>query len=105
MDRDKIFSLPYKDTKLMIFEMNSYDWWIDTDLESAIRNYRQFQSSLVDDKDIETKDAFAISNERAQQLQYFDCDGDKQTRTFAEQLQIEIEKGRKFPDFFASTEY
>lgn len=105
MDKDEIFSLSYKDTKLMIFEMNGYDWWVDTDLESAIKNYRQFQNGKVDDEDIETKDTFAISKERAERLKYFDSDGDKQTRTFAAQLQFEIEKGRKFPDFFASTEY
>lgn len=103
---DNLFSLPDKDgNHLMIFAMNDYDWWADYGIEPAIVNYTKFQHEDVglDHDEIEIK-AHALSKDEANSLKF--CDPDENaTRTFAEKLKHEIDKGEKFPNFFASTEY
>lgn len=84
--------------KLKIFKMNDYDWWIDTDLESAKINYLEFAE--VEPEDV--KDAIEISDDKLDILKYY-LSEDRQSEyiTFREQINL-IDQ---VPQFFASTEY
>lgn len=97
-----LFSLPDKEGNLMIFEMNDQDYWVDYNIESAIVNYIKFQREVagLDDEELEIN-AHALTKEEANRFKFHDAD-ERISRTFAEQLKVEIEKGEKFPNIFAT---
>ena len=90
-------------TTLKIFRMNDCDWMAAETLEQAKRGYLQTVWGGTGECDDEAFDCPGeISEAQYDRLLFRDDDGT--TRTFREQLQRMIERGEKFPCFFASTE-
>ena len=88
---------------MKVFRMNDYDWWADETLEKAIANYRADQLTMVNEDDIDTSDAYEVSDEAMEALRYHDDNGP--TWSFREELNRRIAAGEPFPCLFASTEW
>lgn len=90
--------------KLKIFSMNDCDYMAAETLDEAKKEYAANWSGMGhdDDKDM-FDDPGEITPIQYEKLLFHDEDG--KVRSFREQLQLLIDKGEKFPTFFASTEY
>lgn len=87
--------------KVKVFKLNDYEWYAGYDLEScikcAIKMTGMTEEEVVDDPFEETQESLDL-------LVFYDEDDDEK-RSFSEELELRIERGEKFPDFFAGTEY
>lgn len=84
---------------MKIFKIDETEWWIGESFES-VREAVQSQHGLDDDH---LEDMREVTEEEMG-IAYFDVDT-ACSRTYAEQLQIEVEAGGEFPRLFATTEY
>jgi hypothetical protein len=84
---------------MKIIAMNDCDWWIGESLEACVTDYQ----TNIDGDPIYTEDACELTDEDLDRLKFSEFDGTP-SRTFREQLAIEIATGGKFPRMFASTE-
>lgn len=94
---------------MKVFEINECEWYAGEDAESCIKLAME-ESGLtredVCDGNEDTK-SMELSEEAMDRLHFIDEDeaGNTTKRTFAEQLQLMIERGETFPAFFATTEF
>lgn len=90
---------------MKICQMNGCDWMIGESLEACRIEYIK---NFCSDPDSVDDDAHELTDEYLDTLKFSDRSDDGQdetTRTFREQLAIEIAEGGEFPRLFASTEY
>jgi hypothetical protein len=88
---------------MKIFRMNDCDWMIGASLEECTAEYIENYS----DADTIDDDACEVTGEALDRLRFRICSDDGQdesTRTFRQQISIEIAEGGVFPRLFASTE-
>lgn len=87
-----------------VYAMNECDWWIGESLEACIADCIE----ETGDPDC-IEDPQELNGKLLESLTYFSDedydDGEPITRTFKEQLDIEIALGGVFPRRFASAEY
>lgn len=87
---------------MKIFRMNDCDWCAGEDLESVVEFYMDF----VDlDKDEACDQPCELTELDMDRLIFTPDSKDEDLRTFREELKRLIDKGEKFPMFFASTEF
>ena len=86
--------------KMKIFKMNDYDWWMDTDIESAKKNYLDEYGYDVMKDELKIKE---LTEHELDHLKYIITDGrvSSESITFRERMN-EIDQ---IPQIFASTEY
>ena len=91
---------------IKVFAMNDCDWMAAASLEEAVEAYKlDYLGDENPDPEM-IEDAHEVSAEAMHRLRFTDTEVQPPvTRTFAEQLALEIAQGREFPCFFASTEY
>lgn len=88
--------------EVKVFKVDDYNWMIGYDMDSCIND--AVENYGVNKKDAE-EEAYALSDNQLNSIKYIDFNGDTTVeRTFAEQLQIEIEAGGDFPRLFACSE-
>jgi hypothetical protein len=96
--------------EIKIFKMTDCDWWAGLDLESCIadtvREYGLPRDEAVD------PNAHELTDEELDRFKFIDGDDPINadgtpggSRTFREQLALQVNRGDTFPQFFASTEY
>jgi hypothetical protein len=93
---------------IRIFEVSECDWYIGAGTpEEIMEAYTNDTGVTLDDNDGQLPTP--ISDSALDTLLYHDFDDDEQplgtSRTFREQLALEVAKGGEFPRLFASTEY
>lgn len=93
---------------IRIFEVSECDWYIGAGTPAEIMAaYTADTGVTAEDNDGQLP--APLSDEALDTLLYHDFDDDEQplgtSRTFREQLALEIVKGGEFPRLFASTEY
>lgn len=87
---------------IKIFQMNDCDWMAGETLGGCIAEYALNYDGHIDREEFEPCE---VPDAKLDRLS-FDYDGeDSVDRTFRQQLQFMIERGDKFPTFFASTEF
>lgn len=93
---------------MKIYKMNDCDWIAAENLDEA----KLCLAVLIDRGVVDAKfeeeyldDPYEISEEQWDKLKFVDEDDPKDVRSFREELQRMMDKGTKFPAFFASTEY
>lgn len=92
---------------IRVYQVNDCDWWVGESAESILEAYMKDtglpREEVCDDPDGMPEE---ISEEGLDKLKFFDEESRPPvTRTFREQLAIEIADGGEFPRAFASTEY
>lgn len=89
---------------MKIFRMNDCDWWIGESIEACKADYIK---ECGDPEYVEDAEELADWELDALRFTVTDEDDvpDGTTRTFREQLALEIAKGGTFPRMFASTEH
>ena len=86
-----------------VFQLDDYDWWVGASLADCIAAARE-DCGAGSYQDAETEGR-EVSEASMARLKFADDEGpDAVTRTFSDQLALEIAEGGKFPRFFASTE-
>lgn len=89
---------------MKIFRVNECDWYAAEDFESAIKLY--MEDAGISREDVDDGDPEEVSPADMNGLTYTDNEAEPPIqRSFAEQLSIEMNDGKPFPRFFASTEY
>lgn len=87
---------------MKIFAMNECDWMAGGDLESCVQRFlADYAGDLSREEALDGE--HELSESDMDRLKFGDEDGQK--RTFREQLELMVEQGVVFPEFFASTEY
>lgn len=92
-------------TEIKVFKMNNCDWMAGESLDSCKDNYlRNYFHGSIHEEPFEG--ARQLTEQEMDKFHF--CDDEVQpsvTRTFREQLAHIIERGERFPTFFASTEF
>lgn len=92
-------------TTIKIFSITDSEWWMGTDLASVVKAAQE-EHDLDDD---DTANAVELVNEDLDALKFTHSDESGQlsgiTRTFREQLAIEIAAGGPFPRMFAMEDF
>jgi len=92
-------------TTIKIFSITDSEWWMGTDLASVVKAVQE-EYGLDDD---DTANAAELADADLDALRFADSDENDQltgtTRTFREQLAIEIGAGGQFPRLFAMEEF
>ena len=85
-----------------IFSVNDFDWYIGASKEDCAK--KAAEDLQLDPSELEV---YELSEEQLRLLTFEEESdpGSYVTRSFGDQLQLEIEKGGEFPRMFASTEY
>lgn len=87
---------------IKVFAMNDCDWMAGETVEDCLREYKANYSGDYDGDDpLEPEE---LDDEEMNTLRFTNDEIDKKW-SFREQLNWMIERGEKFPTFFASTEY
>lgn len=93
------------DTAIKIFSITDSEWWMGTDLASVVKAAQE-EYGLDDD---DTANAAELAEADFDALRFADSDENDQltgtTRTFREQLAIEIGVGGQLPRLFAMEEF
>lgn len=92
----------YKKPAIKIFKLNDCDWWADTSLEEAIKNYLN-ETGMSHEDGIE--DPYELSDDEMKNIIHSGEDGAGPRMAFIDRLLMDIAEGMKFPCLFASTEY
>jgi hypothetical protein len=90
---------------MKVFCLNDCDWWVGGSLVSCIADYINHVGE--DDPDYYL-DAFELNDNDLENTMISVFDGDEipaGSRTFKEELDIQIKRGGTFPRIFASTEF
>lgn len=99
--------------QIKIFKMNDCDWWAAETLEQAKEDcVTTFGGRYPEDAEEFLDDVREVPGGNMSKLRFVDPDESDETtasgyveRTFRQELNDRIERGEKFPQPFASTEY
>ena len=90
---------------MKIFKLNDCEWVAGENLEDC----KKFLCNLTQSPEDEViDDPYELSEEQKENLIFKEDNYNKDSsvkRTFKEELELLIKKGKKFPCFFATTEY
>lgn len=87
---------------IKVFRINDYDWWAGEDIESVKAAYKK-ETGLTDDEAFDEPGALTAEQMRSCEF-YPDCDTSRAIQ-FKTALRKMVRDGKKFPRFFATTEY
>lgn len=96
---------------IRIWEVNDMEWWIGAGTPESILAAYMAETGVSHDDATGGEDTFpaALDNDALDALHYSDSDEDGTltgvTRTFREQLAIEVAAGGDFPRLFAASDY
>lgn len=96
--------------EMKIWQINDMEWWIGEGTpESILAAYmEEYGVSHEDATGDEDEFPYELSDGALDGLKFQDCDEDERptgiVRTFREQMDVEIERGGKFPRLFAASE-
>ena len=94
--------------QIKVWRVNEYEWWAGTDLESIRAAYKE-HTGIDPDSDEGFDNPHELSEKSMNEMRYcYNEDGyfsEAETRSFREQLDLDIAGGVKFPCYFAGTEY
>lgn len=89
---------------IQVFQLNDWTWYAAETLEEAAAQYSKDSDGLPSEE--LCVDPFALSDEAMDRIVYHDdmYDSGSPCRSFREELQRRVDRGFKFPCFFATTE-
>lgn len=94
--------------EVKVWRVNDYEWWAGTNIESIKVAYKE-ATGIDPDSDEGFDSPRELTAAEMGSMRYcYNEDGyfsENETRSFREQIDLEISEGQTFPCYFAGTEY
>ena len=91
-----------KSSKTKVFRLNDYDWWAGNDIESVKIAYKK-ETGMSDDEAFDCPKELTQEEMKSHEF-YPDCDTSRKIQ-FKTALRKMVRDKKRFPRFFATTEY